>query len=151
MDDLADPLTAHRRHTDEVEDARPLGLGSHHAVECGQLTDRVCGHQHRTTSHACVPIGRIRRVQFVRTANPANPPAPGNGIVELECEVPGDSEAVRDSLACEPSDNIIRDSIIRDSWLRRIFLTIGFFSTAAAVVAILITSTFGTQIDQFPV
>jgi hypothetical protein len=41
VDDLADPLLAHRRHADDVEDARPLGPGPHHAVERGQLADGV--------------------------------------------------------------------------------------------------------------
>ena len=110
VDDLADPLVAHRRHADEVEDARPLGLGPHHAVERGQLADGVRGHQHRTTPYAGVAVGRVRRVQLVRTSDPADRLAPRDRVAELECEVPRDAEAVGDPLACEPSDDVIRDS-----------------------------------------
>src|SRR5206468_11480447 len=110
VDDLTDPLAAHCRHADEVEDARPLGLGPHHAVERGQLADGVRGHQHRTTAHAGVAVGRVRRIQLVGTADPADRLAPRDRVAELEREVPRDAEAVGDPLACEPSDDVIRDS-----------------------------------------
>ena len=109
VDDLADPLLAHRRHADDVEDARPLGPGPHHAVERGQLADGVRGHQHRTAPHAGVAVGRVRRVQLVGTSDPADRLAPRDRVAELEREVPRDAEAVGDPLAGEPSDDVIRD------------------------------------------
>ena len=39
--------------------------------------------------------------------------APRNRVAELEGEVPCNAEAVGDPLACEPLDDVIRDS-----WLR---------------------------------
>ncbi len=110
VDDLADPLLAHRRHTDDMEDAGPLGLGPHHAVERGQLADGIGGQEHRTTPHAGIAVGRVRRVQLVGTSNPADRLAPRDRVAELECEVTRDSEAVGDPLACEPPDEVIRDS-----------------------------------------
>ena len=96
MDDLADPLIAHRRHADEVEDARPLGLGPHHAVERGQLADGVRGQEQRTAPYAGVAVSRVGRVQLVGTADPADRLAARDGVVELECEVARDAEAVGD-------------------------------------------------------
>ena len=64
VDDLADPLVAHRRHADQVEDARPLGLGPHHAVERGQLADGV---RSRAASNSPAR-GRSRRPRTPRPA-----------------------------------------------------------------------------------
>src|SRR5215472_1479910 len=60
--------------------------------------------------HAGVAVGRVRRVELVGTSDPADRLAPRDRVAELEREVPGDAEAVGDSLASEPSDDIIRDS-----------------------------------------
>src|SRR5262249_33817521 len=76
----------------------------------GQLADGVRGQEHRTTPHAGVAVGRVRRVQFVRTADPADRLALRDRVAELEGEVPRDTEAVGDPLACEPPYDVIRDS-----------------------------------------
>ncbi len=110
MDDLADPLLAHRRHADQVEDARPLSLGPHHAVERGQLADGVRGREQRAAPYAGVAVGRVRRVQLVRAADPADRLAPHDCIVEFEGEVTRNAEAVSDPLACEPLDDVIGHS-----------------------------------------
>src|SRR5262249_40778515 len=85
------------------------GPGPHHAVERGQLADGVRGHQHRTAPHAGVAVGRVRRVELVGTPDPADRLAPRDRVAELEREVARDAEAVGDPLACEPSDDVIRD------------------------------------------
>src|SRR5262249_40710356 len=109
VNDLAGPLTAHRRHADDVEDARPLGPGPHHAVERGQLADGVRGQEHRTAAHAGVAVSPVGRVPLLGTADPADRLAGCGRVAELEGEVPGDAEAVGDPLAREPSDDVVRD------------------------------------------
>ena len=117
VDDLADPLLAHGRHADQVEDARPLGLGPHHAVERGQLADGVRGREQRAAPYAGVAVSRVGRVQFVGTADPADRLAPHDRIVELEGEVTRNAEAVGDPLACEPLDDVIGHSQLLTHWI----------------------------------
>ena len=93
-----------------MEDTRPLSLGPHHAVERRQLADGVRGREQRAAPYSGIAVSRVGRVQFVGTADPADRLAASDGIVDLECEVPGDAEAVGDPLAREPADDVIRYS-----------------------------------------
>jgi hypothetical protein len=116
VDDLANPLLAHRRHADEVENARPLGLGPHHAVERGQLADGVRSREQRAAAHTGVAVSRVCRVQLIRTSDPADRIALCDRVAELESEVARDAEAVGDSLAREPPNDVIRDSQLLTHW-----------------------------------
>ena len=87
MDDLTNPLVAHGRHANQVENTRPLSLGPHHAVERGQLADGVRSREQRAAPYAGVAVSRVGRVQFVGTADPADHLALHHCIVEFEGEV----------------------------------------------------------------
>src|SRR5882724_9065034 len=105
-----DALLSHRRHADNMEHTGSLSLCAHHAVQGGKLANRIGGHKHRATSDACIPIGSVCGVQFVRATDPLDRLVAHHGIAKPKNKIPGNAEALRDSLLCQPFDDVVRYS-----------------------------------------
>jgi len=62
VNDLADPLAAHRRHADEVKTHDRSALAPITPLSADISPTALRGHQHRTTAHAGVNRRRVPRV-----------------------------------------------------------------------------------------
>ena len=111
--DQAQVLDPFAGHAHDVEDRKPVCLGAHHTVECGQFTDAVGGGQDRRTAGSGVAVGRVGGVQFVGARHPVQAVDLLDGVVDGKRVVPGYSKDLVDAEGGEASQGVLRNCGIR--------------------------------------
>src|SRR5438477_8728511 len=90
-----------------MEDERLLGFRAHNSVDRRQLADGISRRQHCRAPSARVTIGRVRRVEFVRTADPLDIWIAIDRVTNRKRIVTRYAETVFDALIGNSLDDIV--------------------------------------------
>src|SRR4029077_4181269 len=80
---------------------------AHHSVDCRKLTHCVSRRKHGRPPSARVTIGSVRRIEFVRTADPLNVWIAIDCVTDGKRVVTRDAEAVLDALISNSLHDIV--------------------------------------------
>src|SRR5438477_11898301 len=90
-----------------MEDERLLGFRAHNSVDRRQLADGISRREHCRAPSARVTIGRVRCIEFVRTADPLDVWIAIDRVTNRKRIVTRYAETVFDALISNSLDDIV--------------------------------------------